>query len=511
VGVSEAAAARARATALTQSGYTRYPLGVAVLAAAYYGAAQLGYALQVAGPVAAVMWLPVGVGIAFLYHGGVRFWPGVLVGDLLANDYQALPLGTALGQTCGNVLEMLVATILLRRLVRDGSPLASIRGLMAMLAAIAAGVTVSATVGSLAQVLGGFVDLGETPTVWRTWWLGDAAGALVVVPLALTWYPLPPPGWLKGRAPEAAMLLVTLVGVSEVASFTNRPYMYLVFPVLMWAALRFDQRVATLAVTVAVGVMVFNASERVGAFAFRSISDLVVDAQLFISVAALTTLCLTAVMAERNAVSERLQASRARLVEAAETERRRLVRNLHDGAQQRLTALVVYLRIASEQPEASGSSPALLKFVSKELLLAIEEVRELAHGLHPVLLVELGLGSAIRGLAARATVPVTLVELPRTRLDDNAEVTAYYVVAEALANAQKHARAASVKVRVGLRHHHTLCVEVVDDGAGGAVEAPGSGLQGLRDRVEAVGGSFTLDSDSGGTSIVARIPASETT
>jgi signal transduction histidine kinase len=484
---------------------------VLALAGLYYAGAKTGYLLEFSGPVAAIVWLPVGVGIAFLYLGGLAYWPGVVIGDLLANDYSVLPLGSALGQTCGNILEVVIAVLLLRRLVRHGSPLATPRGVGAIAVSVAAGAAVSATVGAASLLSGGVIGFHHVVTVWRTWWLGDAAGALVVVPLALAWYPKPPPGWLKGRAPEATMLLVTLVGVSEVASFTNRPYLYIVFPVLMWAALRFDQRVATLAVTVAVGVMVFNASERVGAFAFRSVSGLVVDAQLFISVAALTTLCLTAVMAERNAVSERLRASRARLVEAAETERRRLVRNLHDGAQQRLTALVVYLRIASEQPEAGGSSPALLKFVSKELLLAIEEVRELAHGLHPVLLVELGLGSAIRGLAARATVPVTLVELPRTRLDDNAEVTAYYVVAEALANAQKHARAASVKVRVGLRHHHTLCVEVVDDGVGAAVEAPGSGLQGLRDRVEAVGGSFTVDSDAGGTSIVARIPASETT
>ena len=102
--------------------HVRYVLGTVALAATYYGAAQFGYALDFAGPVAAILWLPAGVGIAFLYLGGLRFWPGVLAGDLLANNYTTLPLGSALGQTCGNMLEMLVATLLLRALVRRGSP-----------------------------------------------------------------------------------------------------------------------------------------------------------------------------------------------------------------------------------------------------------------------------------------------------------------------------------------------------------------------------------------------------
>src|SRR3954453_11513489 len=108
-----------RAPARVWTGRARYPLAVALLAAGYYAAAKIGYELEVAGPVAAVVWLPVGVGIAAVYLGGLSLWPGVLIGDLLANDYQALPLGSALGQTCGNVLEVLVATLLLRRLVRE--------------------------------------------------------------------------------------------------------------------------------------------------------------------------------------------------------------------------------------------------------------------------------------------------------------------------------------------------------------------------------------------------------
>jgi signal transduction histidine kinase len=498
--------ARSTASALVK-GRVRHGLGIAVLVGAYYGAAQLGFALEVAGPVGAIVWLPVGVAISFLYLGGLWLWPGVLIGDLLVNDYGVLPVGSALGQTCGNVLEVMVAVILLRRLVPYGSPLDSIDGIMRMLLALAAGTALSATIGTTAQMLGDVIESGAFDTVWRTWWLGDLTGALVIVPLAIAWQHRPPPGWLHGRRVEAALLLAATVALSELASGTIRPIMYIVFPPLIWAALRFGQRGATLSVAIAVGFTVWNASQNVGPFVWDSITHMVLTTQLFIGVAALTTLFLAAVVTEREAFGEGLRASRARLVEASEIERRRLLHNLHDGAQQRLTALVVHLRLAADQENPTREeTSAILDRSGTELMLAIEELRELAHGLHPTLLARLGLAAAVKGVAARASVPVTLAELPDVRFDVAAEATAYYVVAEAVTNAQKHAHASAVTVRVGLRHD-VLRVEVADDGSGGAVEIEGSGLQGLRDRVEALGGTFAVDSSSRGTRITARIPA----
>src|SRR5690242_19658748 len=165
----------------------RTTAGILALAVAYWGAAQLGYALDFAGPVAAVVWLPVGVGISFLYLGGVRFWPGVVLGDLLANDYSALPVGSALGQTVGNTLEMLAATLLMSALLRGASPLGSVRGLGRMLLALGAGTTVSAIIGTTSLRLGNVVGANEVLHIARTWWLGDFTGALVVVPLAIAW------------------------------------------------------------------------------------------------------------------------------------------------------------------------------------------------------------------------------------------------------------------------------------------------------------------------------------
>jgi len=487
----------------------RYAVGVASLAGLYYASAKMGYLLEFAGPVAAILWLPVGVGIAFLYLGGLRYWPGVLIGDLFANNYMALPVGSALGQTCGNMLEVLLATVLLRRLVRRGSPLDSVSGVGWLVVAIVAGTALSATVGALSLLLGDVITWHAAPKVWRTWWLGDSSGALIVVPLALAWYRPLVRRWQRGRVLEAVAMVGTVIALAEFATRSHRPLTYLVFPALIWAALRFGQRGTTLAVTVTALFTVWNTIHYLGPFHFDSVTRSVLSAQLFIAVSALTTLSLAAVVSEREEFAGRLGASRLRLVAAADNARRRLEQDLHDGAQLRLTWLAVQLRDAAELSRRNPERAAVVIGEAEgELELAIDELRELAHGIHPSVLVDLGLAEAVKSLVLQSSIPVTLVELPSSRLDETAETIGYYVVAEAIANAQKYSRASSIEVRIAAERDK-LRVEVVDDGVGGAAERPGSGLEGLRDRAEAIGGSMKLRSRVGqGTLLAVAIPFS---
>jgi signal transduction histidine kinase len=202
---------------------------------------------------------------------------------------------------------------------------------------------------------------------------------------------------------------------------------------------------------------------------------------------------------------EQLAASRARIVEAGDAERRRLERNLHDGAQQRLVSLSLMLRLAGRRVKDDPEAVAFLQRAGDELAQALQELRELARGIHPAVLTERGLAPALQALAARAPLPVEL-ELPPERLPAPVEAAAYYLVSEALANVAKYAQASVVRVLVE-RGDGRARVEVADDGVGGADAGGGSGLRGLADRVEALGGRLAIDSPPGrGTTLRADIP-----
>jgi signal transduction histidine kinase len=202
-----------------------------------------------------------------------------------------------------------------------------------------------------------------------------------------------------------------------------------------------------------------------------------------------------------------LTASRARIVAASDDARRRIERDLHDGAQQRLVSLGLELRIAAESvPAELPELDAQLGNVADEIDGVIDDLREMSRGIHPAVLSEGGLRPAIEMLALRATVPVELDLGPPTRFAAQVEVAGYYVVSEALTNTAKHANASRARVLVDERDGR-VCVSIDDDGDGGAELEGGSGLSGLRDRVEALGGSFRLSSPPGqGTVVAVELP-----
>jgi signal transduction histidine kinase len=196
-----------------------------------------------------------------------------------------------------------------------------------------------------------------------------------------------------------------------------------------------------------------------------------------------------------------------RMVEAAEAERRRLERNLHDGTQQRLVSISMALGLAESRLR---SDPDAARRIIDEARLglgaALHELRELSQGIHPGVLTERGLGPALEELAYLAPMPVELAVPVEERLPEPVEAAAYYVVAEALANVAKYASAGAVSITVQ-RQNGTAIVEVADDGVGGADPSRGSGLRGLSDRVEALGGTLAVESRPGaGTKLKAEIP-----
>ena len=650
-----------------------YAVEVGVVGALYYGAGRGGLRLGYIHGTVTALWPPVGVGIAALVIGGPRLWPAVVIGDLPLNS-SSISLATHLGQTTGNTLEVLVAAVLFRRLTGGRTGFERVWDVGVLVACAALGTLISAVFGVGSLRLGHDITSAEFGRVFRTWWLGDFSGALVIAPLGLIWATRRSWDIPRRRLAEAALVLAVLLVLIEVPSQQDVPY--IVFPSLIWAALRFGPTGAATAVAVASILTVWNTAQGSGPFVRASITHSLLATQLFVAVAALTSLVLAAVTAERSA-SERAQRrlaaeqaalrriatlvagetdpnrvfgevtaeaaqtigasaaslarfdsdttativgawsetgalafpvgssitldgasvlavvretgepqrfddldalagsfaerissvgygsaaaapvrlggtvwgalvaaarrgetfppgserrltdfadlvgqalanadayrklarSRARIVQVSQNERRRLERNLHDGAQQRLVSLALQLRlIRSTITRDPESARTLLEHAHGELGQALEELRELARGIHPAALTMDGLRTALVGLTERASIPVRVARVPKERLPEDLEVAIYYLVAEAITNVTKYAQATEATVVVERSDVH-VTVAVADDGVGGADPDKGTGLLGLSDRIEALGGRLEIDSPPGrGTRLVAEIP-----
>ena len=234
------------------------------------------------------------------------------------------------------------------------------------------------------------------------------------------------------------------------------------------------------------------------------------DPELIEAAAAAARLALenARLQSELRAQLARVEESRARIVAAGDEERRRIERDIHDGAQQRLVALALELRAAQKRlgGDVSPDLDEVLTDAVDELQRAVGELRELARGVHPAILTEDGLGAALESLADRTPLPVTILAAPSGRLPAPIEGAAYFVACEALANAVKHSGATAISLRAE-QLNGSLVVEVVDDGVGGAAISSGSGLRGLADRVEAHGGRLRVESPAGaGTRVIGELP-----
>ena len=232
----------------------RYAAGVLLIAGGYWAAAKGAEVLWLTGQAAA-FWLATGVGIAVLYLGGWRWWPGVLLGNLLSRVF-VLPLWVVLVSTAVEVVMTLAAVLILQRLVGRRAAMDRLDQVGAVLVAVAVNAAVTATGAMLVGLAEGFIETSVMGVFWRSWWLGSLAGGLVVVPLALAWAHTRASAWRGRRVVEAALTLAAVIGLSLLAFSADQPFTYIVFPALIWAGLRLGPPGATLAVAVAAVIAV---------------------------------------------------------------------------------------------------------------------------------------------------------------------------------------------------------------------------------------------------------------
>lgn len=501
----------------------RYAAGVLLIAGGYYAAAQSGEALLLTGGVGA-FWPATGVGIAVLYLGGLRWWPGILLGDLVGTlvDLPGArqPLGIALADTAGHVARAVVAVVILQRLVGRRAAMDRLEQVGAVLVAVAVGEALAATVAIVVRWVDGVLEVAEMGVFWRSWWLGGVAGGLVVVPLALAWAHVRASVWRARGAGERALMLAAVAGLSVIALSAQQPLTYMVFPAFIWAALRFGPPGAALAVAVGAVIAVLVTSHAQGAFVELSPTDSALNLQLYITFAALTTFCLAAIVSERRRAGLELVESQRREGERAALERQRIARDLHDSVSQSLFSTTLHVRTAQHALEREGLDAAgpvgeELSEIGQLTRGALAEMRALIFELRPGALAEEGLVAAFTkqalALSAREGLVIE-VDGPGERLPlgPQVEEQLYRLGQEALANVVKHARASSATVRIATKDD-TVSMEMSDDGRGfdpAAVGREHFGLRSMRGRVADLGGRLEVTSALGhGTVLRVEVPA----
>jgi signal transduction histidine kinase len=491
------------------------------LAAAYYGAAKLGQTLRYTASVSAI-WPPAGLGIAALYLWGLRWWPGIFLGELLVNgellvDHTSLPLGSLIGQQAGNMAEIIVGAWLLGRLIGPRASLNRAAQVGGLIVAAGTATAISATVGTVSMLAGGVIELSEAPTFWRTWFLGDTAGALVVLPLVLTWLRDPRAAWRRMRTVEGALLVSSVAILAVVAATSDAPLTYVTFPALIWAAFRFGPPGVTLCIAIMAALTIGITADEVGPFFKQPIDDRTLSTQLYILVAALTSLFLSAVVSERERSAAELAEAKRHQHERALEERRRIARELHDSVSQALFSSVLHTRAAEKALEEEGGS---LSAPLGEALSAIGELTKRAQREMRMFIFEWGPDGIGDGLVPAFTRHASalreesglVVEVDgpeRLPLARTTQTQLYAIGREALANVVRHSGARRARVHVETSNNHVL-VEVADDGRGFDPREPRPGhygLESMRSRADEIDGVLEITSGAGrGTVVHVEVP-----
>lgn len=285
-----------------------------VLAVIYHLAVRLGLTMAYVQPNTSPVWPPSGIAIAALLLFGYDLWPGISLGVLLGSLLTGAPLSLALGMTLGNTLEALVAAICLKRVFDFQANINRVQDVIGLLGTALFSTMISATAGTMTLMLTGLGDWQIFWAIWVTWWIGDLLGALVVAPLLLVWV-TPPPFQANRRSYVEGTILLSLLGLITWYVFTNQPpvgvlhqaLLYVVFPFMIWGALRFGQRGATSAILLVSGVAIWGTAGGTGPFSLESKNDSLVLLQTFMGVVSITMLILGAATIERRKAAEALQ------------------------------------------------------------------------------------------------------------------------------------------------------------------------------------------------------------
>jgi integral membrane sensor domain MASE1 len=290
------------------SGWVTYGARIAAIAGAYYVSAKVGLEQAFETSNVTAIWPPTGIALAALVLWGPRVWPGVALGAFLANAWTGVPLVAVVGITCGNTLEAVVGAYLLRRVAGFQPSLERVRDVLALVALAAVGSTViAATIGVGSLVVSDDVPLDAFGSVWRVWWLGDMGGNLLVAPLLMAVAAQWPFDRCPGRAWEAVVLSAAVVGSSVFVFRQDTNLAYLVFPLLVWAALRFWQPGAAAASLAVATVAVYYTANEEGPFVRSNPDDSLLLAQTFFGVTGVTVLLLAAVITERRRAEETVE------------------------------------------------------------------------------------------------------------------------------------------------------------------------------------------------------------
>jgi signal transduction histidine kinase len=369
------------------------------------------------------------------------------------------------------------------------------------------------------MVAGGVVDGSDATQFWPTWWLADTSGGLVVIPLMLAWAHDPIGAWRRVRTWEGAAVIAGVTALSVVEFSTDEPTRYAVFPALIWAAFRFGPPAATLSIAISAGVAIGLTANDVGPFFKQPIDHRTLSTQLYIWVAALTTLFLSAVVSERERSAGELAEARRREGARAVDERRRIARDLHDSVSQALFSTALHTRTAQKALVQEGGSPSgpvgrsldaiadLTRSVQTEMRALIFELRR--DPIHDGLVAALARDASSVGTSDGLTIDVRGPGR-RLALSELVETQLFAIGREALANVQKHARASAAHVRVEAQQGQVL-LEVRDNGHGfdlGAGHPGHFGLDSMRSRAAEIGGRLTITSAPGsGTAVRVSVPA----